>query len=82
MLEKTGLEVSVGPLLDAWIYEVLLGTRVLVLSYDCRVAEGQAEPIKSFEHSALGVFGTREAELLNMPERYRHAIRRWSSMSS
>lgn len=80
VLEETGLEISVGPLLDAWVYEVLPGSRVL--SYGCRVVDGHAEPIKSVEHSALGVFGPREVELLNMPERYRRATRRWSNTST
>ncbi len=80
VLEETGLEVSVGPLLDAWVYEVLPGSRVLILSYGCRVTDdGYAQPTKSIEHSALGVFGLREVERLNMPERYLRAIRQWSS---
>lgn len=78
VLEETGLEVSVGPLLDAWVHEVLPGARVFVLSYGCRVVDGRAEPVKSSEHSALGMFGPQEVESLNMPERYRRAIRRWS----
>lgn len=82
VLEETGLEVLVGPLLDAWVYEVLPGTRVLVLFYGCRVPDRHEELVKSFEHSALGVFGPREVELLDMPERYRRAIARWSSAST
>lgn len=77
VLEETGVEVSVGPLLEAWVYEVFPGACVLVLSYGCRAADGLRVPVKSFEHSALGVFDPREVERVRMPERYRRAIRRW-----
>jgi hypothetical protein len=42
---------------------------VAVLSYGCRVLDGRAEPVKSFEHSALGEFAPGEVGLLCMPGR-------------
>lgn len=78
VLEEVGIEVFVGPLLDAWVYEVLPNSRVLILSYGCKVFDEHAEPVKSFEHSALGVFDLKEIEQLNMPPRYLNALRQWS----
>ncbi|MGI9048751.1 MAG: NUDIX domain-containing protein [Rubrobacteraceae bacterium] len=37
ILEELNLRVEVGPLLNAWLYEVLEGVRVFVVTYGCHV---------------------------------------------
>jgi 8-oxo-dGTP pyrophosphatase MutT (NUDIX family) len=35
--EETGWRVTVGPLLDCWVYEVLPGKDVVIVSYGCHL---------------------------------------------
>ena len=39
ILEETGLRVTVGSLVDAWVFQVTPRERVLVLEYACRVRD-------------------------------------------
>ena len=36
ILEETGLRVTVGPLVDAWVFRVTPREKVLILAYACR----------------------------------------------
>ena len=75
--EELSLEVEVGPLIDAFVYEVLPEARVLVLTYGC-FAEGLRGLSHSAEHSAVGLFGLDELEEVDLPGGYEHSIRVWS----
>ena len=81
ILEELNLEVEVGPLLDAWVFEVLPGSRVLVLAYGCFV-EGLGGMARSAEHSELGVFGLGELEDIALPEGYARVVRLWAGHSA
>lgn len=49
-LEETGLRVTVGPLVDAWVFQVTSREKVLVLEYACRKNGNRAVRI-SREHN-------------------------------
>jgi len=74
--EELGLGVSVGPLLDCWLYEPLPGRRVLIVTYGC-VARDDRAPALSDEHRALAWFDARALDALALPAGYRRAIARW-----
>lgn len=74
--EETGWNVEVGPLLDAWVYHVLPSRDVFVVTYGC-YTETTDEPVRSFEHTDLGLFTEQEIPGLHMPEHYRQAIVAW-----
>ena len=76
VLEELNLRVGVGPLLDAWVFEVLPGSRVLVLAYGCFVEEF-AGMTRSAEHSDVGVFGIDELEDIALPGGYARVVRVW-----
>ena len=48
--EETGLTASVASLVDAWVFEVTPGKKVLVLEYACRL-NGKRDVTISHEHS-------------------------------
>lgn len=75
--EELSLDVEVGPLIDAFVYEVLPGTRVLVLIYGC-FAEDLRRLSHSAEHSAVGLFGLDELEGIDLPRGYERSVRTWS----
>jgi len=74
--EELGLAVSVGPLLDCWLYEPVPARRVLIVAYGCPLV-GDAVPRLSDEHQALGWFDARALDGLALPAGNRRAITRW-----
>lgn len=77
-MEELNLNVRVGPLLDAWVFEVLPGFRVLVLAYGCFVDEFTGLAF-SVEHSDIGVFGLDELGGIALPNGYARVVRAWAS---
>jgi 8-oxo-dGTP pyrophosphatase MutT (NUDIX family) len=74
--EETRWLVSVGPILDAWMYHVLPGRHVFVVTYGCYLNEG-ADPVLSPEHHEIGLFAEHEVPALVMPEDYKRSIAIW-----
>lgn len=74
--EELGAAASIGPILDCWVYPVLPGRPVVVVTYGAMLAraEGMAT---SAEHSDLRLAPLDEIDRLPMPEGYRRSIRRW-----
>jgi len=71
--EETSLIVTVGRLLNAWVFEVIPGRRVLVLAYRCTlVSEPNARP--STEHSEVRFVPVAKLDELVLPHGYRAAI--------
>jgi 8-oxo-dGTP pyrophosphatase MutT (NUDIX family) len=75
--EELAIAVTVETLLDCWLYEVLPGQEVVIVTYGCR-ADGAAAPQLSAEHQAVGLFVLAEIDTLPMPEGYRRSIRSWA----
>ncbi|MCA1248848.1 NUDIX domain-containing protein [Massilia sp. MS-15] len=73
--EELGLSVSVEDLLDAYLFEVIPGKHVFIVSYACTL-EGRFDPRISHEHQRFGVFQP-DALPPNLPDGYRSTITRW-----
>ncbi len=76
VLEELNLHVEAGPLLDAFVYEVVEGRHVLIVVYGCFVGDLSGMK-KSDEHRDVGVFGVSEMDRINLPEGYGRAVRAW-----
>jgi 8-oxo-dGTP pyrophosphatase MutT (NUDIX family) len=74
--EELGLAVTVGPLLDCWLYEPVAGRRVLIVTYGCVPADDRT-PRLSDEHRALDWFAAGALDGIALPAGYRRAITRW-----
>jgi 8-oxo-dGTP pyrophosphatase MutT (NUDIX family) len=74
--EELGLVVTLGPLLDCWIYEPVPARRVLIVTYGCRLTS-DAVPRLSDEHRALDWFDAHALRTLALPAGYRRAVARW-----
>jgi ADP-ribose pyrophosphatase YjhB (NUDIX family) len=74
--EETRWLVTVGPILDAWMYHVLPGRHVFVVAYGCYFCGG-SDPVLSSEHKEIGMFGEHEVPSLVMPEGYKRSITMW-----
>ena len=74
--EELAIDVAADELLDCWLYEVLPGREVVIVTYGCRY-DGNGDVRMSAEHSAVGLFDLAEIDGLPMPEGYRRSIRDW-----
>jgi mutator protein MutT len=74
--EELAIDVAAAELLDCWLYEVLPGQEVVIVTYGCRY-DGDGTMVMSDEHNAVGLFAPAELDGLPMPEGYRRSIRDW-----
>jgi len=77
IVEELELQAQIGPLLDAFVYEVLPGTLVLVLACGC-FTEDLRNVSHSAEHSHVGIFGLDELRGIKLPDGYRRSVLTWS----
>ncbi len=76
VMEELGVHVSVGPLLNCWVYEVLPGHHVFVVAYGCFAGQ-PFEPRHSTEHEAVGLFDQEDLASAEVPEGYKASVRLW-----
>ncbi len=74
--EELDLVVTVGPLLDAWMYDITSEVHVLVLVYGCRAAT-LPEQVVSPEGRPVGLFEAGGLDDIPLPRGYRRAIDSW-----
>lgn len=72
-LEELRLDVQVGRLIDTWIYEPLVGRRVVIVTYVC-TAKKPDQLVHSYEHQAVGLFAVGELQGVELPDGYRRSI--------
>lgn len=77
IMEELGLAVTVGPLLDSYVFEVIPGKRVFIVTYGCTLA-GPFAPAISDEHTHFGVFAP-DSLPHPLPAGYRASIDNWTS---
>ena len=75
--EELALDVEPTTLVDSWVYTIVPGTHVLVLTYGCteRVTR---DAVVSPEHTRLEWIALDDVALLRMPEGYASSIARWA----
>ena len=75
--EELGLYVTPGPILDSWVYRIVAGVDVLIVTYGCYPTPFSTVT-HSPEHKAVGLFSMQEIHNLPMPEGYKKSIHAWS----
>lgn len=76
--EELGLRVAVGAMLDSYLFEVIPGKHVFIVTYACRL-RGDYAPVLSHEHIQLAHFSP-DALPDNLPEGYRASILRFQTL--
>ena len=72
--EELSTQITVGPIIDCWNFEVLPGRHVTIVTYAVTRAE-RDELRLSDEHRRLGWFALDALDTLPMPDGYRRSIR-------
>ena len=76
--EEVRLEIAPETILDSWVYTIVPGVSVLVLSYGCSETS-RHEAVLSDEHKELRWFPLADVDALRMPDGYKASIRTWST---
>jgi mutator protein MutT len=74
--EELGVSIDVGPLLDSWIYSIVPGVEVLILTYGIAALQDAVFTISN-EHKALAQFAPSDIGALPMPDGYKASVRTW-----
>ncbi len=76
--EELRLDVQTQSLIGSWVYSIVPGVDVLVVTYGCSEASLN-EAVMSDEHKELRWFSLDEIDDLKMPDGYKRSIRAWSA---
>jgi 8-oxo-dGTP pyrophosphatase MutT (NUDIX family) len=76
--EELRLEIVPESVLNPWIYTILPGVTVLILTYGC-LESSRHEAVLSDEHKELRWFPLAEIDALRMPDGYKASIKSWSA---
>jgi 8-oxo-dGTP pyrophosphatase MutT (NUDIX family) len=76
--EELQLAVEPQSIVDSWVYTIVPGVHVLVITYGCRESSN-AEAVLSDEHAELRWFPLAEVDGLRMPDGYKKSISTWST---
>lgn len=79
--EELGLDVEPASLVDAWVYDIAAGTRVVVLTYGCIERSARSATL-SDEHTRFEWIPLDDIERLPMPDGYKASIARWAAQRS
>jgi 8-oxo-dGTP pyrophosphatase MutT (NUDIX family) len=79
--EELKLVVQPVTLVDAWVYTIVPGTHVLILTYGCAESE-ERQAVISHEHDRLRWVPLSGLDSLTMPAGYKRSIRAWIARSA
>lgn len=81
--EELGLKAAVATLLDTWLFEVVPGKQVFIVTYACRATGVTSAQLQlSHEHKEVGLFSLEAALALNMPDGYKRSLSNYSNKIS
>lgn len=76
--EELAVRVEPLRLLDSYLFEVIPGRHVFIVTYGCRL-RGEFKPAISDEHTEFGLYASAELARIELPEGYARSIRSWSA---
>lgn len=77
--EELGIEVTIDTILDSWVYEVLPGRDVLIVTYGVRRSRDDDDLRVSNEHRRYKLFALDELNEFPLAEGYRRSIRAFAA---
>ena len=75
--EELSLEVVIADPIDSYLFEVIPGRSVFIVTYGCRLA-GKFSPELSDEHTEHCLRPIERLSELNLPPGYRRSIEKWA----
>jgi len=78
--EELALSVTAKAAIDSYLFEVIPGRNVFIVTYGCQLA-GEYHPRLSEEHSEYRLFPLADLANIRLPPGYRRSIEQWHSRS-
>jgi 8-oxo-dGTP pyrophosphatase MutT (NUDIX family) len=76
--EELAVNVDVSELIDSYVFEVIPGRHVEIVTYGCTLA-GAFAPKVSNEHSEHCLWPVHRLSEINLPAGYRRSVERWAN---
>jgi 8-oxo-dGTP pyrophosphatase MutT (NUDIX family) len=76
--EELSLNVAIRAPIDSYLFEVIPGRRVLIVTYGCTLV-GEFRPAISHEHTEHCLWPVERLSELNLPAGYRRSIENWAN---
>lgn len=77
-MEELSVEVTVGQPIDSYLFEVIPGRHVLIVTYGCTLT-GKFAPRISNEHIKHCLWPVDRLSEINLPAGYRQSVEKWSN---
>ena len=75
--EELSVSIVVDRLIDSYVFEVIPGRNVQIVTYGCKVS-GEFDPRLSDEHSEHCLWPVERLSEINLPPGYRRSVERWA----
>jgi len=75
--EELSVAVEVGEAIDSYLFEVIPGRHVFIVTYGCTLA-GEFAPRLSDEHTAHCLWPVDRLSEINLPAGYRRSVEKWA----
>jgi 8-oxo-dGTP pyrophosphatase MutT (NUDIX family) len=76
-MEELSVDVSVAEPIDSYLFEVLPGKKVFIVTYGCKLA-GEFHPKVSDEHTDHCLWPVDRLSEIPLPTGYRRSVERWA----
>ena len=76
--EELALEITVEAPIDSYLFEVIPGRHVQIVTYGCRLT-GEFKPRLSDEHTQHCLWPLERLSEINLPAGYRRSVEKWAS---
>ena len=78
--EELSLDVAIRAPIDSYLFEVIPGRHVFIVTYGCTLV-GEFRPAISHEHTEHCLWPVERLSELNLPAGYRRSIEKWANAS-
>jgi len=79
--EELAINVCVGEAIDSYLFEVIPGKHVLIVTYGCTLS-GEFKPRISDEHTGHCLWPVERLAEINLPAGYRRSVEKWAGRES
>jgi len=77
--EELSVDVAIAQPIDSYLFEVIPGRHVFIVTYGCTLA-GEFRPEISHEHTAHCLWPVERLSELNLPPGYRRSVEKWAAV--
>ncbi|MDY6896929.1 MAG: NUDIX hydrolase [Cyanobacteriota bacterium] len=77
--EEASVNVKVEAIIDSYLFEVIPGKHVFIVTYGCNL-KGDFSPKISHEHQEIGLHAIKDLQNIKIPVGYANSILNWKNI--